>query len=98
MKLKPNSAVWSPSCPFHCNFYRGGDKASQVMQVPMKSGYTLERAMKMFTVGIKDDVYKWVWLDPVLWPQNTACAFFGLDDNDDPAGLDDLLHSNNRCW
>ena len=55
--------------------------------------------MKMFTVGIKDDVYKWVWLDPVLWPQNTACAFFGLDDNDDPAtGLDDLLHSNNRCW
>jgi hypothetical protein len=38
------------------------------MQVPMKSGYTLEVAMKMFTVGIKDDVYKWVWLDNVLWP------------------------------
>jgi len=34
----------------------------------MNSNYTLERAMKMFTVGIKDDVYKWVWLDNVLWP------------------------------
>lgn len=97
MKLKPNSAVWSPSCPFHCNFYRGGDRNSQVMQVPMNSGYTLERAMKMFTVGMKDDVYKWVWLDNVLWPQNTACAFFGLDDNDDPA-LVNPLHSKNRCW
>lgn len=99
MKLKPNSAVWSPSCPFHCNFYRGGDKNSQVMQVPMNSGYTLERAIKMFTVGIKDDIYKWVWLDNVLWPQNTPCAFFGLNDNDDPALISPPdYHSQNRCW
>ncbi len=51
----------------------------------MKSGYTLERAMKMFLTGIRDDVYNWVWLDDVLWPQNTPCAFYGLNDDDDPA-------------
>jgi len=27
------------------------------MQVPMNSGFTLETALKMFTMGIKDDKY-----------------------------------------
>ena len=81
MKLKENSAVWSPSCPFHCNFYRDNTKNARMMQVPMNSGFTLEVALKMFTEGIKDDKYNWVWLDSVLWPQNTPCAFFGIQDN-----------------
>lgn len=68
MKLKENSAVWSPSCPFHCNFYRDNTKNARMMQVPMNSGFTLEVALKMFTEGIKDDKYNWVWLDSVLWP------------------------------
>jgi hypothetical protein len=52
MKLKPNSAVWSPSCPFHCNFYRDNSKYSRLTQVPMNSGFTLEVALKMFTQGL----------------------------------------------
>lgn len=50
------------------------------MQVPMNSGLTLEVALKMFTEGIKDDKYNWVWLDTVLWPLNTPCAFYGIQD------------------
>lgn len=44
----------------------------------MNSGFTLEVALRMFTQGLKDDKFKWVWLDDKLWPENTACAFFGL--------------------
>lgn len=65
MKSKTDSAVWSPSCPFHCNFERGNTKTARLMQVPMNSGYTLEVALRMYTQGIKDDQYKWVWLDSV---------------------------------
>ena len=50
-----NKAVWSPSCPFHCNFYRDNSKVAQLMQVPAGSGYTLERALFSFTQGIKDE-------------------------------------------
>lgn len=84
MKGKPNSAVWSPSCPFHCNFYRGNDRAARLHQVPMNSNYTLEVALRMFTLGLRDEKYNWVWLDDALWPQNTPCAFFSswLDDDD----------------
>lgn len=79
-----NKAVWSPSCPFHCNFYRDNSKVSQLMQAPMNSGYTLERALRMFTQGIKDDKYKWVWLDTAIWPENTLCAFLNEPDAPDP--------------
>lgn len=80
MQNKPNSAVWSPSCPFHCNFERGNTKYARLMQVPMNSGITLEVALKMFTQGLKDEK-NWIWLDDALWPENTPCAFFYLDNS-----------------
>ena len=64
----------------------------------MRNGFTLEVALKMFTEGIRDDIYKWVWLDTVLWPQNTPCAFFGLGDDDDPMTLSSKDHRANTCW
>jgi len=93
MKLKPNSAVWSPSCPFHCNFERAGSFEASLMQVPIRSGFTLEVAMKMFTLGIKDDTYNWIWLDNLLWPQNTPCSFFGLEDD-----VNVTTSTNHKCW
>jgi hypothetical protein len=79
---KTNAAIWSPSCPFHCNFYRGNDKVAKLTQVPMNSGYTLEVALRMFTLGLRDEKYNWLWFDDVLWPQNTPCAFFNIEDDD----------------
>lgn len=80
MKLKPESAVWSPSCPFHCNFYRGNDKTARLFQVPLNSDNTLQAALMKFTNGLKDKD-GWVWLDNVNWPENTPCAFFNIPDD-----------------
>ena len=51
------------------------------MQVPMNSGNTIETALWKFTQKLKDDKYGWIWVDSVLWPQNTPCAFLNIDDN-----------------
>ena len=93
MQQKPNSAIWSPSCPFHCNFERGNTFNAQLMQVPIRSGFTLEVAMKMFITGTKDDTFNWIWLDNLLWPQNTPCSFYGLGDDIVPSTA-----TSNKCW